>query len=205
MSTTKKLNIRTLTIMALFTAIEVIFCFTPLGSLPLGPGIVATLAHIPPLCLALMGSKKISLYMGGVMGVCSLIWWSTIGIAQPSAFAFTPLSQFGNMWSLFICLVPRIIFPVAATIIFSFLSTKIKAVPAAAVSAVLATLLHSAMVLSLIYICFVGNSDVSAMMGDNYISFIIAWGGLNAVMEIVVAGAGTAARALPLRKIAKLK
>ncbi len=42
----KKLSIRTMTLLAIFTAIEVIFCFTPLGSLPLGPGIVATLAHI---------------------------------------------------------------------------------------------------------------------------------------------------------------
>ncbi len=203
MSNVKKINVRLLTILAVFTAIEIIFCFSPLGSLPLGPGIVATLAHIPAIIIAIVLGKKPALYMGGIMALCSIVWWSTIGIAYPVAFAFTPLAQYGNLFSLIICIVPRVIFPVIAAWIFEKLRDKIKTVPAAALAAVISSLVHSILVLSLIYICFVGNSKVSEMLGDDYIKFLIAWGGVNAVAEIIVAGVVSAATALPLIKITK--
>ena len=203
MSNVKKINVRLLTILAVFTAIEIIFCFTPLGSLPLGPGIVATLAHIPAIIIAVVLGKKPALYMGVIMGICAFVWWSTIGIAYPAAFAFTPFAPYGNIFSLIICIVPRVIFPVIAAWIFEKLRDKIKTVPAAALAAVISSLVHSILVLSLIYICFVGNSKVSEMLGDDYIKFLIAWGGVNATAEIIVAGVVSAATALPLIKITK--
>ncbi len=190
-------------ILAIFIAIEIIFCFTPLGSLPLGPGIVATLAHIPAIIAAIMLGKKAGLFMGVVMGLCSLVWWTTIGIGTPSAFAFTPFAPYGNVFSLIICIVPRVIFPVLTSIIFEALRGKIKVVPAAAVAGVVSTAFHSALVLSLIYFCFVGNSELSQMVGDNYIKFIIAWGGVNAIMEIIVGGVVSAALVVPLLKVSK--
>lgn len=204
MSSTQE-KIRTLVSLALFTAIEIIFCFTPLGSLPLGPGIVATLAHIPAIIAAIMLGKKSGLYMGILMGLCSLIWWTTIGIGYPSAFAFTPFAQFGNIFSLIICIVPRVIFPVIAAVLYEKLWKKIKAVPAAIIAGVVSTLLHSALVLSLIFICFVGNSELSTQVGDSYIGFIIAWGGVNALMEVIVAGVISGALIVPLNKITKRK
>ncbi len=141
--------------------------------------------------------------MGFVMGMCSLIWWSTIGIAYPSAFAFTPFAPYGNVFSLIICIIPRAFFPYIAAVIFDALRGKLKTVPSAAIAATLASLLHSALVLSLIFICFVGNSELSEMVGDNYIKFIIAWGGVNAIMEILVAAVVSGAIAVPMLKISK--
>lgn len=92
--------------------IEALFCFTPLGSIPIGP-IVATLAMIPVIIASLTFGKKIGMLMGFIMAIFSFIVWTFIMPANPSAFLFTPFSEFvgykGNFFSLIICFVPRIL------------------------------------------------------------------------------------------------
>ena len=178
----KTKNIVTL---SLLTAIEIIFAFTVLGSIPLGPGIVATLAHIPPIIAATLLGKKQGFYMGCVFGFLSLIYWSFIGVASPAAFAFTPLAQNGNFWSLVICLVPRMVYPVITALIYEALMKKSngKKSLCASVSAALGTVIHSFLVFLLLYLFFNSNETV----GHNFLNVIIAWGGINALMEVIVA------------------
>lgn len=190
--------------MALFTAIELLFCFTFLGSLPLGPGIVATLAHIPALVVALTLGKKAGAFIGAVMGISSLIWWTFIAPGTPSAvaaFAFTPFAPNGNFWSLLICIIPRFMFPIFAAWLYETLRRHRGLVLSASVAAGAGTLLHSLLVLSSIYLVFHGNPAV----GGNYTDFIVAWGGLNAVMEIVVAIIVAGAVIIPLTKVNRTK
>lgn len=196
---TSKKKVLIMSQLALFTALEVIFAFTPLGSLPITPGIVATLAHIPVLVAALALGKWAGLYMGGVMGVCALIYWSTIGIANPAAFAFTPFAPNGNFMSAVICIVPRVVFPFLTALIYDALRKRMKAVPAAAIASVAGTVIHSVLVLGLIYAVFHSNPIIS----DDFVEFIIAWAGLNAVMEIIVAGVICSAIVVPLGKVNK--
>ena len=187
--------------LAIFTAIEIIFAFTVLGSLPIVPGaIVATLAHIPPLIVAFSLGKWAALYMGGVMATCAFVYWNTIGIAFPTAFVFTPLAANGTFMSAVICIVPRVIFPFLAALIYDALKTRIKPVPAAAVAAIAGTIIHSCLVLGLIYVSFYGSSAV----GDDFIAFILAWAGLNAVAEILVAAVICSALVVPLNKVNRL-
>lgn len=178
----KTKNIVTL---SLLTAIEIIFAFTVLGSIPLGPGIVATLAHIPPIIAATLLGKKQGFYMGCVFGFLSLIYWSFIGVASPAAFAFTPLAQNGNFWSVVICLVPRMVYPVITALIYETLMKKSngKKSLCASVSAALGTVIHSFLVFLLLYLFFNSNETV----GHNFLNVIIAWGGINALMEVIVA------------------
>lgn len=178
----KTKNIVTL---SLLTAIEIIFAFTVLGSIPLGPGIVATLAHIPPIIAATLLGKKQGFYMGCVFGFLSLIYWSFIGVASPAAFAFTPLAQNGNFWSVVICLVPRMVYPVITALIYEVLMKKSngKKSLCASVSAALGTVIHSFLVFLLLYLFFNSNETV----GHNFLNVIIAWGGINALMEVIVA------------------
>lgn len=178
----KTKNIVTL---SLLTAIEIIFAFTVLGSIPLGPGIVATLAHIPPIIAATLLGKKQGFYMGCVFGFLSLIYWSFIGVASPAAFAFTPLAQNGNFWSVVICLVPRMVYPVITALIYEALMKKSngKKNLCASVSAALGTVIHSFLVFLLLYLFFNSNETV----GHNFLNVIIAWGGINALMEVIVA------------------
>lgn len=178
----KTKNIVTL---SLLTAIEIIFAFTVLGSIPLGPGIVATLAHIPPIIAATLLGKKQGFYMGCVFGFLSLIYWSFIGVASPAAFAFTLLAQNGNFWSVVICLVPRMVYPVITALIYEALMKKSngKKSLCASVSAALGTVIHSFLVFLLLYLFFNSNETV----GHNFLNVIIAWGGINALMEVIVA------------------
>ena len=192
-------NTKKLVILSLLTAIEIIFAFTVLGSIPLGPGIVATLAHLPPIIAATLLGKKEGFYMGCVFGFLSLIWWSFLGIAQPAAFAFTPLAQNGSFFSLIICLLPRMIYPVLTAIIYDWIYklSKGKTSISATISAGLGTILHSLMVFLLLYIFY----NKHEIVGSNFLNLIIAWGGINAIMEIIVAMIINGALITALKKV----
>ena len=196
-----KKNLTTMILLALFVAIEIIFCFTPLGSLPLGPGIVATLSYIPPLVAALILGYRSGCFMGGVFGVCSLVVWSTSLLASPSAFAFTPLAPNGNVFSLVICLLPRILFPLVAVWLYQLLSKKMNRAVSAGIAGGIATLFHSFLVLSMIYLCFRGQEIV----GSSYLTLLLAWGGVNAIMEILVGAVVCAGLVPPLHKMRTVK
>ncbi len=183
--------------MSLFTAIELLFCFTFLGSLPISPGIVATLAHIPALVAALTLGKKAGGFIGAVLGISSLIVWTFMPPNALVAFAFSPFAPNGNFWSLLISVVPRFIFPVFAAWLFETLRKRRGLVFSASIAAGAGTLLHSLLVLSGIYIAFHGNEVV----GGSYTDFLVAWGGLNAVMEIAVAVIVLGALIVPLTKV----
>jgi len=160
--------------LAIFTAIEILFCFTVLGSIPISPGIVMTLSHVPALLVALTLGKKTGAFIGLIMGLSSLIIWSFMPPNPAVAFAFSPFVPNGNIWSLLICIVPRVLFPVVAAFLFEKLEKRTGIVPAAVIAAVLGTFVHSLLVLSGIFLAFYNNPVV----GGDYVAFIVAWGGL---------------------------
>lgn len=197
MSNVKNRKILLITQLGIFTAIEVIFCFTPLGSLPITPAIVATLAHIPALIVAITLGKVAALYMGGVMGICSLIVWTFMPPNPLIAFVFTPFAPNGNIMSLIICIVPRVVFPLLAAIIYEKLKSRVKAVPAAIIAGAVSTLAHTVMVLGLIFVSFYG----SAAVGSDFVVFIMAWAGINALVEIAIGAIICGALILPLNRV----
>ncbi len=111
---------RNLVQFSILLAILAIFCFTPLGSIPVGP-IVMTVGMIPVILTAvLMGTAAGSL-MGFFAGLFSFIFW-TFMPPSPAAFVFTPFYSFGevegNLGSLLICFVPRILSGTVAGLAF---------------------------------------------------------------------------------------
>ena len=98
---------------SMLVAIEAVFCFTPLGSLPaIGP-IVATLMMVPVVITALTMGMKAGTAMGAIAGLFSFLVWTFIPPTPIAAFIFTPFYSFGeftgNFGSVLICFVPRII------------------------------------------------------------------------------------------------
>jgi len=185
--------------MAMLAIIQVIFCFTPLlGSIPLTGGIVATTAHLPAIVAALFLGRRSALVMGGIMAVCSVIWWSTVGLARPDAFCFIPWAPDGrgNIFSLVIAIVPRVIFPYITAVVFDWVLKilKDKRKIAGGIAGFIGTISHSIMVLGLIFIVFANAPEI----GHEFLAFIIAAGGLNAVVEMVL---GTIVGALAVSKI----
>jgi uncharacterized membrane protein len=94
-------------------AIEAIFCFTPLGSIPISPTIVATLMMVPVIITALLLGTKAGTLMGAFAGLFSFIVWTFTPPNPAIAFTFTPFYSFGeisgNFGSVLICFVPRIL------------------------------------------------------------------------------------------------
>lgn len=151
-----RISTKTLTLLGILTAIELLVCFTPLGSLPIGP-IVATLSHIPVILTGVTLGAGAGAYMGAVFGLSSFI----VNTMTPTvtSFVFTPFYSLGeisgNGWSLVLCFVPRILLGVAAGLLFRVISAHDKhRIAAYAVSAVAASLLHTVLVLGGLYVFF---------------------------------------------------
>lgn len=110
-------------LLALLIAFEMIFCFTPIGSIPVGP-VVATLSMVP-VCI---GACTLGIYAGTILGfvfaVCSFIYFTFLFPTLPTAFLFTPFAKFssfqGNFGSIIICFVPRILAGFIAGVVSQF-------------------------------------------------------------------------------------
>lgn len=111
---------------SILIAIEALFCFTPLGSLPaIGP-IVATLAMVPVIITAILLGTRAGTAMGAIAGLFSFLVWTFTPPSPIPAFLFTPfysLGEFqGNFGSLLICFVPRILVGTVAGAVHSALT-----------------------------------------------------------------------------------
>lgn len=198
--------ITNVTILSIFVAIEIFFSFTPLGTIPI-PFIAATMGHIPVIISAFVLDKKYSSVMGLVMGICSLIWWSTIGVGNPIAFGFTPFALYGNIFSLEICLLPRFLIPIITSCLFDLFRKKFgKSLRfSAAMSAAIASFAHSVLLLSQIFIVFSGNKAISEQLKGSILTIMIIPSSFGGCAEIIVAALISASLIKPLAAIGRIK
>lgn len=111
---------------SILLAIEALFCFTPLGSLPAMGPIVMTTAMIPVVITAIMLGTGAGSLMGAFAGLFSFLVHSFMTPNPLTAFVFTPLYPPGNFWSLVVCFVPRILVGTVAGLVYKGM---MKAVP----------------------------------------------------------------------------
>ena len=190
---------------AMLLAVEIIVCFTPLGSLPIGP-LVATLSSVPVIITALTLGTAAGTAMGFFTGLFSFIVW-TFMPPSPLGFVFTPFSQMGdvhgNGWSLVICFVPRILIGLTAGLSFHGLS---KAFPKAKIlayslSGVIGSMTTTILVLAGIYVFF--GKEYAAALGTSYDLLLGALGitvATNGVLEAVICGVLAYAVCYPINK-----
>lgn len=206
-------RLRFLVQFAILLALEAVVCFTPLGSLPIGP-MVATLSHIPVIIAAMLLGPVAGAGMGFAFGLFSFLVWTFMPppTAAAMAFVFTPFHSLaaveGAYWSLAICFVPRILLGLVCGLLYQAFS-HISKMPNAlkyTISAIVASLLHSFLVISGIYVFF--GPEYIALTGAVYTTLfaaIIASIGINGVVEAVIAGVVGYAVCAPVQKyLAKL-
>lgn len=158
-SLAKKTNVKFMAQVAILIAIEAIIAFVPmLGSIPIGP-VVATIAHIPVIIATITLGLNGGLILGGTFGIFSLIVFSTTLLASPVAFMFTPLAATananGNILSLVICFVPRLMIAVVTYYVFKFLSKFDKSKTYSYfVAGFLASLVHTVLVVGMSILFF---------------------------------------------------
>lgn len=184
---------------ALFSAIIVVMAFTPfLGYIPLGVT-RATIIHVPVIIGSILLGPKKGAFLGAVFGATSLI----INTFTPTitSFTFSPFYSGGNLWSLVICFVPRILVGVVPYYVYKGLSILCKKAKkkqlwdtlSLGVAGLLGSLVNTGLVMPLIYFCF-GKSYAAAknVSYDVLYKFILSVVAVNGIPEAIVAAILTA-------------
>jgi uncharacterized membrane protein len=193
---------------SILLALEAIVCFTPLGSLPIGP-MVATLMMIPVIVTGIVLGPKAGTAMGLIAGLFSLIVWTFMPPPASAilAFLYTPFYSLGeihgNFWSLVICLVPRALGGTVAGLIFRALDGKLTGAKKAAaygLAGLACSMVNTIGVLGGSYIFFGEQlAEVAGMVLGAILMIIVT----NGIPEAIVCTILAAAICQPLRLVAR--
>lgn len=206
-------QIRDMVILALFTAIIILFTFTPVGYIDL-PIIKATILHVPVIMGSILLGPKKGAFLGAVFGVTSIIK----NTLMPSllSFAFSPFIPVpgldrGSPWALVIALVPRILVGVTPWLVYKLVekicSVRNVGVQAGGmvVASVVGAFTNTALVMGTIYFVFRdAYAAANNMASDAVLGAILGVVATNGVPEAIVAAVITPALCVPLIKALKL-
>ena len=203
-----KVNTKSLVILGLMTALTMIFSFTPIGSIPIGP-LVITLNVIPIAIAAVTVGPVGSAVIGGVFGLLSFL--QCFGIGVPSGMgaalvAIDPVLAFVQRF------VPRLLDGIIVGFIAKGMSKVTNNYVSYAVTGFFTAFLNTAFFMSALVMMF-GNTELiqNLMGGRNIIVGCCVMVGFNAISEmisstIITAAVGTAlskAHLIPAAQIAK--
>ena len=192
-----------LVLLGLLTAILIVFSFTPIGSIPVGP-LVITLNIIPVAIAAVAMGPAGGAAMGAVFGLLSFL--QCLGIGVPSGmgavlFGINPFLAFIQRF------IPRVLDGLLVGFIFRWCDKGLGHGPASFIAGFCSAFLNTLFFMSALIILFGNTEYVQGLMaGRNVFVFVVAFVGVNAVVEMVVStlvtgGVCTAlykARLLPL-------
>lgn len=196
-------QIKKMVLLAILTAIMLIFAFTPLGYLKTA-GIEITLMVIPVAIGAILCGPSGGAFLGGVFGLTSFI--QCFGMSAFGAF----LLGVNPILTFITCFVPRILCGWLSGLIFKALQkidkTKIVSYFAASLST---ALLNTILFMLSIIVFFWHNGDFISTMNswsiptDSIWIFLVAFVGLNGIIEAIVnfiVGAGIAKVLMQINK-----
>ncbi len=173
---------RRLVQLAILVAIMLILAFTPLGYLKVG-AIEITFMTIPVVIGAILLGPPAGAFLGGVFGLTSFI--QCFGMSPFGAV----LLGINPIFTLLVCMVPRILMGYLASLIFQVIArhdkTKILSFAVASLSgALLNTILFVGMLM-----LFFGSSEYMMTMrgGLGLLAFLAAFVGINGLVEAIVA------------------
>lgn len=195
-----------LTRFSILLALEAIFCFTPLGSIPIGP-MVATTMMIPVIIAGILMGPKAGTAMGAFAGLFSFLVWTFVP-PSPLAFVFTPFYSVGeisgNFWSLVIVFVPRILAGTFTGLCFQWMQkrkfTGKKAAFAYGLSGLVGSMTNTVGVLGGIYLFF--GRDYASALGMGYELLLGAVGAVvltNGIPEAILSTVIASVVCQPLR------
>lgn len=163
---------------AILAAIIVLMAFTPIGYLQIGI-VKMTFIMVPVAVGAITLGEKSGAFLGLVFGITSFI--QCFGL---DAFG-TTLMSINPIYTFIMCMVPRVAMGYLCGVVYKLVARKKKKL-ALVIASLMAPVLNTVMFMTLLMVFF-GNSDyISGIRGGADLwSFLIAFVGLNGVMEIV--------------------
>ena len=185
----QSLQIKQMTLTAFFIGLQVVMTLMPIGYIPIGPINVTTM-HIPVILAGIFLGTKYGALIGFVFGLTSMLRATFApGI---TSFLFSPFITVGgisgNFASLIIVFGPRIFLGWFSGKLFRLLRKKIGPLPACAVSAAVNTMIHTLLVMGMIYIFFA--PAYGQALGLNQAGVITAIIGVitsNGILETILA------------------
>jgi len=178
----KKLDVRALAIMGLMTALLILFSFTPIGTIPIGP-LSITLNVIPIAMAAIALGPMGGLAMGCVFGLLSFL--QCVGVGVPSGmgvmlFSIDPFLAFIQRF------VPRALDGLLVGALFRLFERKPGARPTCFLAGFFSAFLNTAFFMSALVLLFGNTEYVQGLMkGRSFLVFVCAFVGINAVVEMV--------------------
>ena len=172
-----------LTIMALMTAVLLIFACTPIGTIPIGP-LSISMNMIPvAICAVAMGPAG-GAVAGAIFGLLSFLQCFGIGIPSGMGIILVGINPFLAFIQRF---VPRLLDGLLLGYIFRAVSKK-NVYLACAVTGFFSAWLNTVFFMTALVLLFGNTEYVQGLIaGRNIIVFICAFVGVNAVVEMVVA------------------
>lgn len=198
MKANNSMQLRKMIIMALLSAIIVIMSFTPLGYIKT-LGLSITLLMIPVVLGAIILGPVSGLVLGIVFGLTS--FFQCFGL-EPFG---TMLCSINPLLCLIVCIVPRALMGFGSGWIFKGLnSLKINKIIPHIVANLSGALLNTVLFMSLLCLCFYQTPEIQKMATDlkttSVLGFVVAFVGINGLIEAGVCFVAGSAISLPLTK-----
>ena len=193
----KSTNVRSLVILGLMTAILIVFSFTPIGTIPIGP-LSITLNIIPVAIAAAALGPAGGAAMGAIFGLLSFL--QCLGIGIPSGmgatlFAINPFLAFVQRF------VPRLLDGFLVGLIFKGCEKAFGSGPAGFAAGFCSAFLNTLLFMTALILLFGNTEYVQGLInGRNVILFVCAFVGVNAVVEMIVSTIVTGGVVLALYK-----
>ncbi len=177
-----KWDMKQLVILGLLTALTIIFSFTPIGSIPIGP-LVITL-NVIPIALAAVAAGPIGgLIIGSVFGLLSFLQCFGIGIPSGMGAILVEINPFLAFVQRF---VPRALDGFLVGLIFKGVRKLTNFGVACAVTGFCSAFLNTALFMSALVLLYGNTEYVQGLMGGkNILVFICTFVGVNAVFEMI--------------------
>ena len=163
---------------AILTALIVLMAFTPIGYLQLGV-VKMTFIMVPVAVGAITLGEKSGAFLGLVFGITSFM--QCFGL---DAFG-TTLLGINPVYTFIMCLVPRVLMGYLCGVIYKLIARKKKKF-ALVFASFLAPVLNTTFFMSLLLLFFGKSNYIMGIRnGADLLPFLVAFVGLNGVMEIV--------------------
>ncbi len=161
--------------------------FFNLWPVPIKP----TLIHIPVIVASIIYGPRIGGILGGLMGIISVVT-NTI-VLLPTSYLFSPFVDHGNLASLVIAIIPRILIGVTPYFVYKWLNNK----PGLIIAGAIGSMTNTIFVLGGIFILFANiyNGNIQALLAIVF--------GTNAIVEMIISALITSAVVPTLLKIQK--
>lgn len=163
---------------AILTALIVLMAFTPIGYLQLGI-VKMTFIMVPVAVGAITLGEKSGAFLGLVFGITSFMQCFGLDLFGTTLFGINPVYTF------IMCIVPRVLMGYLCGVVYKLIARKKKKF-ALVFASFLAPVLNTTFFMSLLLLFF-GESDyiMGIRNGAELLPFLVAFVGLNGVMEIV--------------------